>query len=438
MPRRTRSRSTLGAGGGLAALVIGWLVLAGCTPTPPGPPTTTTSTTTTTTPPPAPAVERVDVVGESDEIPAGLLDTDAYPLQYDVTADGHTVLFNSGTSVLRRDLVARTTTNVGLDKDGNMPPTGAHFEGMSDDGRYLLISSLSPLAGEADDSTPDLYRRDLQTGSVVKVSPAGIGGTLSTQHRISNDGRFVLYGSQSGNGNTFVIRDLQNSIDIPLPGTNQRTAAISGDGRYVALLTFDALDPLDVNNVPDFYLWDRTTNAIVRMSKGTPVNNPALTIDGTATPGLHGAIRMTTDGRFVQFGAGSIPLMRFDRQTGTLFDLGFGVGASGVSAIGTGDQSEDGRYATLTVGVFGDDSGHPLGSPNNLVENTVRYDTTTGALLTVSVAPGSTPANGDSRWARASADGSTVVFSSAATNLVPSDTNGVPDLFAMRNIPTSP
>jgi Tol biopolymer transport system component len=66
--------------------------------------------------------------------------------------------------------------------------------------------------------------------------------------------------------------------------------------------------------------------------------------------------------------------------------------------------------------------------PVNVVNVFVR-DQRTGRTVPISQAPNGAPANGDSGNAALSADGSVVAFESAASNLVLGDTNGAPDIF---------
>src|SRR5437763_507431 len=56
-------------------------------------------------------------------------------------------------------------------------------------------------------------------------------------------------------------------------------------------------------------------------------------------------------------------------------------------------------------------------------------DQRTGRTVRVSEAPDGTAADGDSGNASLPADGSAVAFESSASNLVPGDTNGAPDIF---------
>jgi hypothetical protein len=87
-------------------------------------------------------------------------------------------------------------------------------------------------------------------------------------------------------------------------------------------------------------------------------------------------------------------------------------------------MSADGRYvafaSTATNLVDGDTNG---------VQDVFVHDRATHETTRVSVATGGREADGPSHDARVSADGRYVVFTSDATNLVPGDLNGAPDVF---------
>src|SRR4029077_12403300 len=70
-----------------------------------------------------------------------------------------------------------------------------------------------------------------------------------------------------------------------------------------------------------------------------------------------------------------------------------------------------------------------VGGDTNGVRDVFVRDLVTGTTTRVSVGAGGAQANGASSNARISADGRFVVFTSLASNLVAGDTNGVADVF---------
>lgn len=101
-----------------------------------------------------------------------------------------------------------------------------------------------------------------------------------------------------------------------------------------------------------------------------------------------------------------------------------GANANGRSYFA--DLSQNGRYLTFVSEadnlVVGDTNGFP---------DIFVYDRTSGEIKRVSVASDGTESNGVSGFdpPRISGDGRYVVFRSSASNLVPDDTNGLPDIF---------
>ena len=150
--------------------------------------------------------------------------------------------------------------------------------------------------------------------------------------------------------------------------------SLSKDGRYVAFTSPLALVNYDTNSLFDVYLLDRATNALEMISIS---NAGALGNNGSFDPAI------SDDGRYVAF-------------------------YSAASNFYTGD-----------VAGFGD-----------LFIRDRQTGTTT--LVTVGI---SGNANGQSLDPMITADGRTLIFSSAASNLIPGDTNGSTDLF-VRNLDT--
>ena len=94
-------------------------------------------------------------------------------------------------------------------------------------------------------------------------------------------------------------------------------------------------------------------------------------------------------------------------------------------ASGAVSRSADARFLAFdsyTAGLVPD--------PGNGFAQIFVFDRATGRIAMVSRAANGTPGNGDSLAPRISGDGRVVAFASAASNLVPGDTNGRIDVFA--------
>lgn len=145
---------------------------------------------------------------------------------------------------------------------------------------------------------------------------------------------------------------------------------------------------------------------------------------------------MTADGRYVVFTTGTVPALSIEDPTDSdviIKDLETGDSASVVTDSNANSGNGWGGDAAISV------DGHFvvfLSSASNLVPDDTYgkidvfvKDTFTGATTRVSTASGGLEAHGHSSSPQISGDGRYVVFTSAADNLVPGDTNNVNDVF---------
>ena len=189
-----------------------------------------------------------------------------------ISADGRTVVFTSaatnvvdgpdangtGEDVYRFDVLSGTLTRVSLAADGRQLSDGSSFAPtVSADGRYVAFSSTAPLDGVA--AAP------LPRGSRPLVNVYVRDVTQSMTRRVSA------------------------RPDGALPNGSSYDAAINGDGRWVAYVS-DASDLVrdDGNRAADIFLFDgktRTTELVSRSESGGSANgastHPAMSTAGT-------------------------------------------------------------------------------------------------------------------------------------------------------------
>ncbi len=145
---------------------------------------------------------------------------------------------------------------------------------------------------------------------------------------------------------------------------------LSADGRYVAFTSADnTLVSGDTNGTSDVFVRDLTTNVTTRVSVAS---------SGTQANEASGSPTMSADGRWIAFVSRATNLVAADTTA---------------------------------------------------VEDIYLHDRTTGATTLVSVSLDNTGSDQPSVTPHISADGTRIVFASSATRLVPSDTNGVLDIF---------
>src|SRR6266516_201460 len=277
----------------------------------------------------------------------------------------------------------------------------------------------------------------------------GISGRVSAP-AVSTDGVVVAFDSEATN---LVGGDTNGALDVFVrdraSGRTERVSVsskgkqgdsgsagpmLSGDGRFVTFSSGAAnLVSGDTNGRSDIFVHDRMTGETTRVSvaaDGAQGDNNSI---GTAA--------ISADGRFVAFTSDASNLVPQtapgrhiyvkDRSTGAIERLSVGPGIRGGSAFGT-RISGDGRLVafdsiatnlvagdTNTCGPFFNDIAGEC--PDVFV-----HDRLTGETVRVSVDSGGAQANDASTDPDISADGSTIGFFSAASNLVVGDTNTCP------------
>src|SRR4051794_17367345 len=228
------------------------------------------------------------------------------------------------------------------------------------------------------------------------------GGSPST----SATGRFVAYEAGGGIYLRDTVIGTTEQIDVSTAGDPANDFSdhpqVSARGRYVAFNS-DAtnLIPHDDNDFGDVFLRDRKL--------GTTTIVPQVTSD------VEGEWVMSETGRYFLYSPPgySFDINRYDRKTGKRISSFIGNDQS--FAIGI---SNDGHTALA----WGTNTGYRIWKP--LTDRFRRFDQAFGGGY----------ANAG-RGIAVSADGRVVMFDSAATNLIRHDTNGARDVF-VRNLRT--
>jgi Tol biopolymer transport system component len=356
----------------------------------------------------------------------------------DLSGDGRYVAFHTNATnlvpggpaagIVVLDRVTHTITPVSV---AGKKGVDGHDPSISDDGRYVAFESASPdLASGASGGKSGggsstgvaiagtissyVYVRDLvkQKTQLVSVNSAGKAAGPSFDPVISANGRYVAFDTgaplvpDDTNGSPDVyVHDLQTGsiVRVSVDSSGRQGAgnyfapSISGDGRYVA---FDAATPLtadDTNGKQDVYVHDLVTGLTTRASVDTAGNQADGHSDnfslGDVQDGRLGAAgpQISGDGRYVAFVSAASNLVAGDTNTCTSGDADFPAAGQ---------------------------------CPDVFV-----HDLQTGVTTRVSVDGNGGQADGPSGGPAVDADGSTVAFLSAATDLVAGDTNDVPDVF---------
>jgi len=283
------------------------------------------------------------------------------------------------------------------------------------------------------------------TTARASIATGGAQGNGAADNpAVSADGRYVAFASAASN---LVAGDTNARADVfvrdTVTGTTSRvsitsggvqgdgdsdTAAISGDGRYVVFESWATnLAPGDTNGAQDIYLHDRQTGTTERVSVSS------AGAQGTANSWWPS---ITPDARYVVFESdapnlvagdtnGQNDIFVRDRQTSTTSRVSVASDGTQANAISqVPSVSADGRYI-----VFASAATNLVPGDTNTTHDIFVHDRETATTTRVSESTTGTLSNNLNYWPSISADGRYVAFLSYGSNLVAGDTNDRSDVF---------
>ena len=292
---------------------------------------------------------------------------------------------------------------------------GARRAVLSYDGRYTAFESVVALVPDDTNGVADVYVYDRVSDTVQRVSVSSLGAQA--------------IGGESG------------------------YAAISSSGRFVAFESRATnLVPGDTNELVDIFLRDRDADGDGELDEAGAVTTTRVSVSSDGTQARGGSSRvpgLSGNGRWVVFESlatnlesgdtnGLLDVFVHDRLLGLTRRVN--VSSAGLQAIGgpSGNTviSLDGRWvafeSTATTLVTGDTNDRRdvfLHDRDTDVDG-VMDESAAQATTRVSVATGGAQGlGGDSGQPSITQEGRWIAFASAATNLVPNDTNGERDVF---------
>jgi Ca2+-binding RTX toxin-like protein len=148
---------------------------------------------------------RIGLGGANAEIAGGAV-------LLDLSDDGAFVLFetqssldprdtNSGQDVYLRNIATGAITLVSVGSDGVTAPGGAAWEGaISRDNRYITFTTTAAFDAGDTNATHDVFRKDLATGALIRISSAGGvygGNALSLHSFASSDGQTIAFSTSA-------------------------------------------------------------------------------------------------------------------------------------------------------------------------------------------------------------------------------------------------
>ena len=293
-----------------------------------------------------------------------------------------------GIQVYRRDTATGTLELVSRadGADGAPADPGGFGPSISADGARIAFATAARLDPADTDDAVSIYVRDLAAATTTLASRGdGGAGALPdagvSDARLSADGRHVAFVTAATNLATadgyehVYVRDLaagstrlvdRATGDGAIGNDDAQDVSVSGDGRLVAFTTrANNLDPADPgpSTLRDVYVRDTVANTTLLVSRRSG-------LDGAKAGGSSRQAVISADGRVVAF------------------------------------QTDDDALA-------------PEGGPWGGTDQVVTRELATGQNALASRAPGGAVADADAEEPSLGADGSTVAFTSVATNLLP-------------------
>ncbi len=395
----------------------------------------------------------IEPVSFVDPSIANSLSANGYSAMSEISPDGRYVVFESIASnlatndynycadVFLRDRQSGTTILISANPDGFSGHGGSSSSSMSTNGAWVAFESdAEDLAAGDDNGVTDVFLRSVTLGqtSLVSVNTNGTSANgPSTFPIITPDGRFVAFESAAtdlvtnvsamvnmrGSGINVYLRDLSSNATFLASGSSNgfaggdgesKLSAVSADGRYVLFSSFAKNIGAPLNSGSDIYLRD------IQAQSNYWVSTNVAQLLGV--------------GRYIKYSANCFnPVMSGDGRS-----IAFRVIKDYSSLIVRHDLASNttlvissNRYPTF---VFPSDYTGPAISEDGGVIAYAEVDkkyinTTTNQIYVwdsisktntmVTWAPdGKTFGNAGSDCPVLSADGSTLAFLSAATNLV--------------------
>ena len=338
---------------------------------------------------------------------------------------------------------------VSVTPDGVAGNGSSGFPSVSAAGDVVAFASVATdLSALDNDRNYDVYVKNLITGGVVLASASSTGAKADVGGEFpasSGSGRYVAFQSQSTNlaaadrnrrSDIYVKDLLSGRVALASANAAGRTGngsstqpSLSADGSAVAFVsTSTNLDPADPDPVADVYVKNLRTGQ-VRIASISSDGHPGN--GSSANPSLSG------DGLRVAFDSAATDLHPAD--TDELTDVYVADLQSGLLYLAsTSGSGVKGNGASLSPALSGEGSTvafTSLATDLDPADDDPGADVyvkavDTGNLRLASRSRLGGSSNGDSTAAALSADGMVVAFQSAATNLDPADRNRLTDVYA--------
>lgn len=396
--------------------------------------------------------------------------SNGYSGEPSVSADGRYVAFSSyannlvtndtnyQSDIFVRDSVSNVTERVSISSNGNEANSDCYNPSISGDGRYITFNSYANnLVLNDNNYYSDVFLHDRYLHTTIRISNSDTeeevnGDSLAAS--ISSDGRYVVFMSYATN---LVLNDTNTFNDIFIynisSGTTKRVSVtstggetnsnsfnpgISSDGRFV-VFTSDAnnLVANDTNGWLDIFVKDLKLNLITRISvsnSGEEGNGdsiqPSISGDGTCIAFTSYADNLSpNDGNYKS------DIFVYNQLTKKIDRIS--INGEEINKDSHDPAiSENGRYIVFIIGKsqpivakISNELNNVSFTDDKYVNGLFCYDTLFGTTKLISISDEGEIANDYCDEPAINSDGSYVVYSSGADNLVGNDDNLSTDIF---------
>lgn len=363
-----------------------------------------------------------------------------------------------GTDLYVKDVTTGSVTLATVGSDGSQPALPAGGGSMDRDADRVVFYSDSPMVAEDTNGVRDVFLRDLAAGTTERMSVSSEGDQgdgFSGQPLISADGSVVAFASDATNLVPGDVNGFQDVFvrDVALGVTERVSVSSQGVGAN----SFSA--PRDLSASGDVVLFFSEATNLANFPTRYFVHNrnSGMTSGVPAPPrGDISGVGLSEDGSSVWIFTADVSALdsgnafrvyRFDVSTALLVEVTSFPVPNNYFVNLPSNPGPDGFWH----GVFSPDSSRVAFSSGTVrlpasnipsqgwVPQWYVHDIAVGETITVTLSPGGDLANEglyDSQVGF-SADGLLVAFASAATNLVPVDSNPGSDVFR-KVLPRSP
>lgn len=252
------------------------------------------------------------------------------------------------------------------------------------------------------------------TGNVSSLNPyiSADGSRIAFDSNASN----LILNDTNGTSDIFVYDVVGGGlVNITAAGNGHSSApSVTGDGgKIVFESTADTLTPNDTNGVQDIFVYDLASGGFVNITAAGNDHslNASISADGSKISFRSDADNFTENETNL-----ATDIFIYDFAKGNFSNITETANGSSYDPVFTSDGSKL-VFWSFASNLTSDDS-------NGMVGDVFLYDLASGSISNISAG-----GNGQSYRPSISADGSKIVFESEASNLVPDDTNGVPDIF---------